>query len=227
MTEDGIVGWHQWVWASSRSWWWTGKPGVHSPWGCKESDMTEWLNWTWKRIFGGEGGYINSKSAGYNWGTGGCGAGGAGEEESLSEVHPSVAGLLSKDPYGVLLGAVHDKYSASHTCDLNFPSNYTKKAKLDKWSKFYSYIFTKQTTSWLHVIQYIISIKSLMKYFTGLFSGPVLLKLGILHFQHTSVWTIHISSVTHFSCHVWLVVTILDRAGLTHDLDTFLYVLYF
>ena len=78
-----------WVWASSRSWWWTGKPGVHSPWGCKESDMTEWLNWTWKRIFGGEGGYINSKSAGYNWGTGGCGAGGAGEEESLSEVHPS------------------------------------------------------------------------------------------------------------------------------------------
>lgn len=43
-----------------------------------------------------------------------------------------VAGLLSKDPYGVLLGAVHDKYSASHTCDLNFPSNYTKKAKLDK-----------------------------------------------------------------------------------------------
>ena len=43
-----------------------------------------------------------------------------------------MAGLLSKDPYGVLLGAVHDKYSASHTCDLNFPSNYTKKAKLDK-----------------------------------------------------------------------------------------------
>ena len=35
-----------WVWASSRSWWWTGKPGVLHPWGCKESDMTEWLNWT-------------------------------------------------------------------------------------------------------------------------------------------------------------------------------------
>ena len=30
-----------WVWASSRSWWWTGKPG-----SCKESDMTEQLNWT-------------------------------------------------------------------------------------------------------------------------------------------------------------------------------------
>ena len=32
-----------WVWASSGSWWWTGKPG--SSWGCRESDMTEWLNW--------------------------------------------------------------------------------------------------------------------------------------------------------------------------------------
>ena len=30
MTEDEMVGWHlsQWVWASSRSWWWTGKPGA-------------------------------------------------------------------------------------------------------------------------------------------------------------------------------------------------------
>ena len=37
MTEDKIVGWHHrpmsteqwtWVWASSGSWWWTGKPGV-------------------------------------------------------------------------------------------------------------------------------------------------------------------------------------------------------
>ena len=32
------TGW-TWVWANSRSWWWTGKP-----WHCKESDMTEWLN---------------------------------------------------------------------------------------------------------------------------------------------------------------------------------------
>ena len=32
-----------WVWVSSRSWWWTGKPGM--PWGCKESDTTEHLNW--------------------------------------------------------------------------------------------------------------------------------------------------------------------------------------
>ena len=36
-----------WVWVNSRSWWWTGRPGMlHSPWCCKESDMTEWFNWT-------------------------------------------------------------------------------------------------------------------------------------------------------------------------------------
>ena len=37
------------VWASSRSWWWTGKPGVLaccSLWDRKELDTTEWLNWT-------------------------------------------------------------------------------------------------------------------------------------------------------------------------------------
>ena len=34
-----------WVWVDSRSWWWTGRPGCDS-WGCKKSDMTEWLNWT-------------------------------------------------------------------------------------------------------------------------------------------------------------------------------------
>ena len=60
-TEDEIVGsiwgieasltqW-TWVWVNSRSWWWTGKPGVlqsmgsQSPWGRKESDTTEWLKW--------------------------------------------------------------------------------------------------------------------------------------------------------------------------------------
>ena len=30
----------------SGSWWWTGRPGCCSPWGCKKSEMTEWLNWT-------------------------------------------------------------------------------------------------------------------------------------------------------------------------------------
>ena len=34
-----------WVWASSESWWWTGKPGACSPWSCKEADIIEGLNW--------------------------------------------------------------------------------------------------------------------------------------------------------------------------------------
>ena len=38
------TGW-TWVWASSGSWWWTGSLVCCSPWGCKESDATEWLNW--------------------------------------------------------------------------------------------------------------------------------------------------------------------------------------
>ena len=33
-----------WVWASSRSWWWTGKPGLLQSMGCKKLDTTEWLN---------------------------------------------------------------------------------------------------------------------------------------------------------------------------------------
>ena len=39
-----------WVWVSSRSWWWTGKPGVLQPMGSQESDMTEGLNWTEKHL---------------------------------------------------------------------------------------------------------------------------------------------------------------------------------
>ena len=35
-----------WVWASSRSWWWTGRPGVLRFMGLKELDTTERLNWT-------------------------------------------------------------------------------------------------------------------------------------------------------------------------------------
>ena len=34
-----------WVWVSSRSWWWTGRLGVLHPWGLKELDTTEQLNW--------------------------------------------------------------------------------------------------------------------------------------------------------------------------------------
>ena len=47
MTEDEIVGWHHqpWtlVWASSRSWWWIGKPGVLQSTGSQKSDTTEQL----------------------------------------------------------------------------------------------------------------------------------------------------------------------------------------
>ena len=38
--------WWTWVWVGSRSWWWTRKPGVLQSMGSKESDTTEWLNWT-------------------------------------------------------------------------------------------------------------------------------------------------------------------------------------
>ena len=34
-----------WVWASSRSWWWTGGLVCCSPWGCKELDATERQGW--------------------------------------------------------------------------------------------------------------------------------------------------------------------------------------
>ena len=35
-----------WVWVDSGSWQWTRRPGMLQFWGFKESDMTEWLNWT-------------------------------------------------------------------------------------------------------------------------------------------------------------------------------------
>ena len=36
-----------WVWVDSRSWWWTGRPGMLQFMGHKESNTTEWLNWNW------------------------------------------------------------------------------------------------------------------------------------------------------------------------------------
>ena len=46
MTEDEMVGWHHWL--NGHDFEWT--PGVgdgqRSPWGCKELDLTKWLNWT-------------------------------------------------------------------------------------------------------------------------------------------------------------------------------------
>ena len=48
MAEDEIVGWHHWLY---------GQGGLVccSPWGCKESDTTEWLNWLtdWDSLFRG------------------------------------------------------------------------------------------------------------------------------------------------------------------------------
>ena len=53
MTEDEMVGWHHWlvgheVWASSGSWWWTGKPGMLQSMGLQRvgHDWTTELNWT-------------------------------------------------------------------------------------------------------------------------------------------------------------------------------------
>ena len=49
MTEDETIGWHpstwwKWVWASSGSWWWTGRPGVLQSMG---SQSQTWLSdWT-------------------------------------------------------------------------------------------------------------------------------------------------------------------------------------
>ena len=40
--------WWRWVWASSGSWWWIGKPGILQSMG-----LTEWLNWTESSIFKG------------------------------------------------------------------------------------------------------------------------------------------------------------------------------
>ena len=38
--------WWTWVWASSRSWWWTGKPGMLQSTGSQSLNTTEQLNWT-------------------------------------------------------------------------------------------------------------------------------------------------------------------------------------
>ena len=51
MTEDEMAGWHHWLDGRESEW----SPGVgdgqgglacYDSWGCKESEMTKWLNWT-------------------------------------------------------------------------------------------------------------------------------------------------------------------------------------
>ena len=52
-TEDEMVGWHHrpdgQVWVSSRSWWWTGKPGVLQSMGSQRfgHNWATELNWMW------------------------------------------------------------------------------------------------------------------------------------------------------------------------------------
>ena len=53
--QDRMVGWHYrwtWVWVSSRSWWWTGKPGMLQSMGSQRvwHDRETELNWTELRI---------------------------------------------------------------------------------------------------------------------------------------------------------------------------------
>ena len=44
---DGITNWWTWVWASSRSWWWIGKPGMLQSMGLQRvgHDWATELNW--------------------------------------------------------------------------------------------------------------------------------------------------------------------------------------
>ena len=51
MTEDEMAGWHHWLDGHESEWILgvgDGQGGLAccDSWGCKESDMTEWLNWT-------------------------------------------------------------------------------------------------------------------------------------------------------------------------------------
>ena len=57
MTEDEMVGWYHWldrhwVWVGSRSWWWTGRPGVLQSMGWQRvgHDWVTELNWTEIRL---------------------------------------------------------------------------------------------------------------------------------------------------------------------------------
>ena len=63
VTEDEMVGWHHWFnghefWASSRSWWWTEKPGMLQSMGSQRvrHDWTELNMWWVFRKLGWDGG---------------------------------------------------------------------------------------------------------------------------------------------------------------------------
>ena len=48
MTEDEMIGWHHWLYGQEFEQVGDGQACLvcFSPWSCKESDKTEWLNWT-------------------------------------------------------------------------------------------------------------------------------------------------------------------------------------
>ena len=55
MTEDEMVGWHRWLYGHGFGWTLgvgdrQGGPACCDSRGCKESDTTEWLNWTGHRL---------------------------------------------------------------------------------------------------------------------------------------------------------------------------------
>ena len=57
MTEDEMVGWHQWhqwtwVWVNSRSWWWMGRPGVLWFMGSQRVGHNWATELNWMRIYG-------------------------------------------------------------------------------------------------------------------------------------------------------------------------------
>ena len=54
---DGITNSMGMSWVNSGSLWWMGGPACCNSWGCKESDTTEWLNWTelnWTELIHGQ-----------------------------------------------------------------------------------------------------------------------------------------------------------------------------
>ena len=59
---DGISYSMTWVWASSGSCDGQGSRTCCNPWGCKELDMTEWLNWTELKAACSEVTFCNSSS---------------------------------------------------------------------------------------------------------------------------------------------------------------------
>ena len=81
--------WRTWVWASSRSWWLTGKPGVVQSVGHKQLDITELLNWAFPSWGSFPVGCLlasdrqNIRTAGSDGKESTCSAGAAGDEVSI------------------------------------------------------------------------------------------------------------------------------------------------